>query len=92
MLRSFSSICIGGTVVFLSQQKSWRKERELVDKNRSLLKRTSLRDACGYYRLRPGTPPLGVAGGMVMATMMTQGLRYLSFRCTIKEFMLRVFS
>ena len=29
---------------------------------------------------------------MVMETVMTRGLKYLSFRCTIEEFMLRAFS
>ena len=46
----------------------------------------------GIIQTEAGTPLLGAARGMVIETAMTQGMRYLYFRCTIKEFMLRSFS
>ena len=84
MLNDFSSICISRAVVILLQQKPWREERKSVDKNRTLLRQISWRDAFGYSKLRLGTLPLGATSDMVMETKMTQGLRYLSFRFTIK--------
>ena len=92
MLREFSSIWIGRSVVLLSQQKSLWDERKLVDKNGILQQRSSWHDDCGYSRLRMGTPQLRAASGMMIETTMTRGQRYLSFHCTIKEFIMRVFS